>query len=138
MSCSNLLVRNIAIKYQYHAKISLEYLKQRSELVGNHCPMLLKRAEKIQCFASMHCTNVYNLIYFNSRVFYELFCFFVPSFCEQGILQAPRGISFPPCLPIKNFLFVQFREDKSMAYNNSILRNTTINPLPIKHVNKIL
>ena len=47
MSCSNLLVRNEAIKYQYHAKISLEYLRQRSELVGNHCSMLLKTAEKI-------------------------------------------------------------------------------------------
>ena len=60
MSYSNFLVRNEAIKYQYHAKISIEYLKQRSELVGNHCSMLLKRAEKIQCFAFIHCTNVYN------------------------------------------------------------------------------
>ena len=78
MSCSNLLARNEAIKYQYHAKISLEYLKQRSELVGNHCSMLLKRAEKIQSFASMHCTNVYHL--FISTIVCFMNCFVLRSF----------------------------------------------------------
>ena len=102
--------------------------------------MLLKRAEKIQCFASMHCNNVYNLFISTIVGFMNCFSSFFLLFASKVklFLQAPRGIFFPPCLPIKKFFFVQFREDKSMAYNNSILRNTTRNPLPIKRVTKIL
>ena len=102
MSCSNLLVRNEAIKYKYHAKISLEYLKQRSELDGNHCSMLLKRAEKNQCFASMHCTHVYNLFISTVVCFMTCFATLFLLFTSKVklFLQFPRGISFPPCLSL--------------------------------------
>ena len=94
-------MQNEAIKYQYHAKISLEYLMQRSELVGNHCSMLLKRAEKIQCLACMHCTNVYNLFILTTVCFMNCF-FFVLSLCDQGKTFFYK--------PLEEFLFLHVHQ----------------------------